>query len=249
VSTALGTSDNAGVDLASNIVGLVGQGPKTAVSASVSGKGKRQLSGATGFASSLAKSLSGWGSTHDVAEAEKAWKVLGFVSHTLGASEDAGTKLAGKIISQVDKSVKAGIEAAGSKEKMQLSDLANLASSVASDFAKSGSVDALAEAEKVCRVLTSVCLTLEASPDAGSKVAGKIVGQVEDSLKAAAEAAGIKKRQLSDVPALSDLTGGNSGLSALTGTNSGLSGLTGGVSGLSEISDLVDSSLPDLQII
>lgn len=175
------------------------------------------------------------------------------MSYTLGASDDAGTKLASKIISQVDKSVKAGVKAAGSKDKMQLSDLPNLASSIASSFAKSGSADALAEAEKVCQVLISVSYTLEASHDPGAKVAGNIVGQVEDSLRASAKAVGIKKRQLSELPALPGLAGGSSGLSEIPGLSE-ISGLTGGSSGLSEIPSLSKTSgltggLPDLPIV
>jgi hypothetical protein len=234
VSSALGTSDKAGADLASKIISLVGQEIKTGASASASYKEKRQLSEFTGLASSLEKSLISWASiqTYDVAEAEKAWKALEAVSTTLAASgKDAATKLAGEIISKVDKSIKAGVKAAGSKEKMQLSDLKNLASSIASSFAaKAGSADALAlaEAEKVCYVLTSVASKFEASKDAGAKVAGKIVSQVEESLKAAAAKAaiGIKKRQLPGLPDLSSLT-------------SEIPGLSGGES----------SSLPDISAI
>lgn len=249
MSSALGTSDTAGADLASKIVGLVGQGIKTSASASASasGKEKRQLSASdiTGFATSLESSLSSQKSTYAVAEAEKAWKVLASLSQSFGASPDAGTKLAGKIVSQVDKSIKAGVAAAGGKEKMQLADFTNLASSIASSFAKSGSGSAdalaLAEAEKVCQVLTAASLTLKASNEPGAKVAGKIVGEVEESLRAAAKAAGIKKRQLAGLPVVSTLPG----LSGLTGGASALPalpGLSGGASALPALPGLTGSS-------
>jgi hypothetical protein len=243
VSSSLGTSDKAGTDLASQIIGLVSQGIKTGASASASAKDKRSLSPSdlTGLASSLEKSLAKFVPTFAVVDAEKAWKVLESASYTCGASPDAGTKLAGEIISQVDKSIKAGVKAAGSKEKMQLADLKNLANSIASHFAaKVGSAGALAEAEKVCSVLSSMSFTFKASPDAGIKVAGEILGQVEESLKAAAQASGIKRRQVPGLD-LSSLTGsssGLSGLSSLTGASSGLPDITAILAGLPVLSSL-----------
>ena len=128
---------------------------------------------------------------------------------------------------------------------MQQADFTNLASSIASSFAKSGSASAdalaLAEAEKVCQVLTAASLTLKASNEPGAKVAGKIVGEVEESLRAAAKAAGIKKRQLAGLPVVSTLPG----LSGLTGGASALPalpGLSGGASALPALPGLTGSS-------